>query len=181
MTARINSDVEVRAAVELRAASGRRVEGFAALFNEETRIGGRFLEVLRPGCFAGSLNGRDVLLLADHDPTKVLSRTRAGSLRLIENGRGLFFEADIAPTSAGDDALGLLRSGNLGGASFGFTVPKGGERWTGEKRELLAVELQECSLVSAWPAYPGTGPTIAARSRAALSSERARRLAWGML
>lgn len=178
MNARYPSGLETRGGVlELRSdAAGRRVSGYAALFNEETRIGNSFTEVLRPGCFSGSLDGRDVLLLSDHDPTKVLSRVKAGTLKLSENGKGLYFEADIAPTSAGDDALSLLRSGNMGGASFGFHVIK--DRWTGEKRELLEVNLLECSLVGAWPAYSGTGDTLAARARMSCDAARKLRLRW---
>jgi phage head maturation protease len=47
--------------------------------------------------------------------------------------------------------------------SFGFLVGKDGERWRGDKRELLAVDLREISVVSAWPAYAGT--TVQARSK----------------
>ena len=40
--------------------------------------------------------------------------------------------------------------------SFAFTVPKDGERWTGQRRELLDVDLYEVSVVSSFPAYEGT-------------------------
>ena len=57
---RFPNGLEVRAAVELRAA-GRRLEGLAAVFGTETRIGG-FTEFIRPGAFAASLrSGNDVL------------------------------------------------------------------------------------------------------------------------
>jgi uncharacterized protein len=47
--------------------------------------------------------------------------------------------------------------------SFGFLVPKGGDHWTGERRELRQVDLREISVVSAWPAYPST--TVQARGK----------------
>lgn len=150
------SNLEVRAApLELRVTTGRRLQGYAAVFGTPARIHD-FEESILPGAFRASLlSGRDALLLADHDPAKVLARSRAGSLRLVETAKGLHFEADVANTSTGSDVLELVRSGNAGGMSFGFRVVQ--DRWpTRTKRELLAVELHEISVVSAWPAYPST-------------------------
>ena len=48
-------------------------------------------------------------------------------------------------TSIGNDVLELAQRNDLGGMSFGFTVPKDGERWSGTKRELRAVNLLEVS------------------------------------
>ena len=77
-------DFQVRAA-------GRRLEGYAATFGTEARISD-FTEIIMPGAFRGALApSRDVLALVDHDPTKVLARTRSGSLRLAEDPRGLSF------------------------------------------------------------------------------------------
>ncbi len=154
--------MERRAGGDLTAA-GRRLVGHAAVFDVETRIGD-FVEVIRPGAFRASLAaGRDVLALADHDPTRVLARTRSGTLRLQEDARGLAFDLDLPETQAGRDLLALAERGDLGGASFGFRVPKDGERWQGRRREIVAAELVEVSIVQAFPAYPET--TVAARAR----------------
>lgn len=154
--------MERRFATELRTA-GRKLVGYAAIFDQEARIAD-FAEVIRPGAFAETLaGGRDILALADHDTSKVLARTRSGTLRLQEDGRGLTFELDVPDTAAGRDVLALAERGDLGGMSFGFTVPRDGERWEGKRRELRAVTLHEISVVSAWPAYEGT--TVAARAR----------------
>ena len=148
--------LERRAAVaELRAA-GRRLEGYAATFGVEARIAD-FVERIAPGAFRASLTrGSDVLALVDHDATKLMGRTRSGSLRLSEDTRGLAFEIDAPDTQLGHDVLALAERGDLGGMSFAFTVPPGGERWEGRKRELRSVDLREISVVSAWPAYEGT-------------------------
>lgn len=141
--------------MEVRAA-GRKLEGYAATFGTEARISD-FTEVILPGAFRGALApSRDVLALVDHDPTKVLARTRSGSLRLSEDPRGLSFSLDLPETQAGRDVLALADRGDLGGMSFGFTVAKGGERWQGKRRELRSLVLHEISVVSAWPAYGGT-------------------------
>lgn len=154
--------MERRASLELRA-KGRRLEGYAALYGVETRIAD-FSEVILPGAFTDTLNERrDVLALVDHDPKAVLARTRSGTLRLCEDSRGLAFDLDVPDTGAGRDVLTLAERGDLGGMSFGFTVPDRGERWQGDRRELRSVVLHEISVVSAHPAYEGT--TVQARGR----------------
>ncbi|UGB25570.1 HK97 family phage prohead protease [Methylorubrum sp. B1-46] len=155
------------ASIEVRA-KGRRLEGHAALFGVEARIG-TFSETIRAGAFKDSL-GRDVLALVDHDPSRVLARTRSGTLRLAEDTRGLAFDLDVPDTSIGRDILALAERGDLGGMSFGFTASPGGEAWSGEKRELRAVTLFEISVIQALPAYPGT--IVQARSAAPPAGHR---------
>src|SRR3546814_17604762 len=59
-------------------------------------------------------------------------------------------------TAAARDLIALAERGDLGGASFGFNVPKDGDAWTGNSRELRNVHLADVSIVSAWPAYQDT-------------------------
>lgn len=159
---------------ELRAAPSGRLEGYAAVFGSRANLGA-FTETIAPGAFRDTLAapGADVLALMDHDPGKVLGRTRAGTLRLSEDTRGLAFSLDLPDTTAGRDVLALAQRGDLGGMSFGFRAKS--EAWPAPKvRELRAVDLLEISVVSAFPAYPDT--TVAARSaRLALVSPAARR------
>lgn len=175
MTGRGTPDLEVRAApLELRISQGRRLVGYAATFGSVARIG-PVSETIIPGAFRSSLldPARDILALADHDPSKVLGRTRANSLRLTETARGLHFELDVPETTTGNDILELVRSGNAGGMSFGFRAID--ERWPSrERRELVKVELHEISVVSAWPAYPQT--EVAARARALMPPSPSPRL-----
>ena len=147
--------IERRLAASLEAAPGRKLIGYAAIFGQETRVAG-FTEVVRRGAFQGSLAGRDILALVDHDPARLLARTKSGTLRLEEDPKGLKFELDVPDTNEGRDLLTLAERGDLGGMSFGFTVPKGGESWNGQRRELRAVVLHEISIVHSWPAYEGT-------------------------
>lgn len=156
--------VERRAAVELRAGSGRRLEGYAATFGARATIG-TFSETIRAGAFRASLaSGRDVLALVDHDPTALLARTSSGTLRLREDARGLAFEIDLPETTLGRDILAMAERRDLGGMSFGFKATD--EAWpANDVRELRAVDLVEVSVVRAFPAYPDTA--IAARSRPA--------------
>ncbi|MEN1957220.1 HK97 family phage prohead protease [Luteimonas changyuni] len=137
-------------------ANGRKLSGYVAKFDNPTTIGG-FTEVVRPGAFAASLaSGRDIIALADHDPARVLGRTRSGTLQLQEDGDGLAFTLEVPDTAAGRDLIALAERGDLGGCSFGFVVNAGGDRWQGDTRELCSVELREVSIVQAWPAYADT-------------------------
>lgn len=146
---------ERRASIELRAA-GRKLEGYAALFNTATRILD-FSEVIAPGAFTDTLReNKDILALVDHDAAKLLGRTRAGTLKLSEDSKGLAFSIDAPDTTLARDVLALAERGDMGGASFAFRVRQNGERWDGNKRELRAVDLLEVSIVTSWPAYEGT-------------------------
>lgn len=167
-------DSERRAStIEVRA-KGRRLEGYAALFGTEARVGS-FVETIASGAFSAALaGGADVLALVDHDPTRVLARTRSGTLRLAEDARGLAFDFDVPDTSAGRDVLALAERGDLGGMSFGFSVPPGGDHWAGDRREVRSVTLHEISVVAAWPAYDGT--VVNARARLAAPTLRLARL-----
>lgn len=168
-------EVERRAAAAEIRAAGRRLEGYAATFGAEARIGS-IVESIAPGAFAASLaDGGDKLALVDHDPGRVLARTRSGTLRLAEDSRGLHFSLDVPDTQAGNDVLALATRGDVGGMSFGFMVRKGGEAWNGDRRELRAVDLREISVVLAWPAYPDTA--IAVRNRPAYAVARSHRVA----
>lgn len=154
-------------------AKGRRLEGYAATFGTPASIGGRFTETIAPGAFSGSIRSKgDILALVDHDPGRVLARTRSGTLRLAEDSRGLAFDLDVPDTQAGRDVLALAERSDLGGMSFGFTALD--ERRDGDRRELRAVELHEISIVLAWPAYDGT--VVQARSLfPTVTAERRRR------
>jgi HK97 family phage prohead protease len=171
-----HSGLERRGAVlEVRVAGDgtgpRRLVGYAATFNTPAEIGGQFVETIRAGAFARSLAaGGDILGLVDHDPTRLLARTRSGTLRLTEDRQGLAFELDLPATTLGADTLALASRGDLGGMSFAFRAVD--EDWqppgmtlsgTKRTRELRAVDLVEISVVSAWPAYEGT--SVAARAQ----------------
>lgn len=172
--ANLSTAIERRAFPEIRAlASQRRLEGYAATFGSEARLGD-IVETIEPGAFRAALAG-DILALMDHDPGRVLGRTRSGTLRLSEDSRGLAFSLDLPDTQAGRDILALAERSDLGGMSFGFLVPRGGDSWTGNRRSLRAVDLREISVVSAFPAYPDT--SIALRSRDSATGLGARRRA----
>ncbi len=165
--------LERRFATDLRIAqASRRLEGYAATFASTANLGA-FRERITPGAFRDALSG-DVLALLDHDAGKVLGRTRTGTLELREDDKGLAFTLDVPDTAAGRDVLALAARGDLGGMSFGFLVPEGGESWDNETRTLNKIDLREISVVSAWPAYEGTEIALRSMDRHNGAHRRAR-------
>ena len=147
-------------------ADGMRLEGYAALFNSRSENLGGFTETINPGAFRSSLKSRnDVKLLWNHDSGAVMGSTRAGTLTLTEDERGLKVSATLPDTTYGRDARELVRRGDVTGFSFGFSMPaRGGDEWNsdGTERVLKSVRLHEVSLV-AFPAYPATNGTATVR------------------
>ena len=140
---------------------GRQLGGLAAPYESETRIG-EFRERIARGAFTRTLSeSRDILALSDHDPAKVLGRTKSGTLELEETVHGLQFRLQLPDTTIGRDLRELANRGDLGGVSFGFRAIK--DSWEGDLRTLEEVELHEVSIVQSFPAYPDT--TVALRSR----------------
>ena len=147
-------------------ADGMHLEGYAALFNSRSENLGGFTETIQPGAFRASLKARNnVFLLYNHDTNAVLASTRAGTLTLVEDERGLKISASIAPTSTGRDVAVLVKRGDLSGFSFGFSMPaRGGDSWNSEgtERVLKSVRLHEVSLTP-MPAYTATNGTATVR------------------
>jgi HK97 family phage prohead protease len=162
-------NLERRAAVELRASGGKtpKLVGYASVFDSPSQDLGGFIEIVKPGAFARTLqsNERDPLALVQHLPHLVLGRRSAGTLRLAEDAKGLHFEIDPPDTVVARDLMVSVERGDIRGASFAFNVPRGGDRWDvrGDKavRELRDVDLHEIT-VTAQPAYTDT--TVALRT-----------------
>ena len=160
METRINpAEFEVRETED-----GMQFSGYAAVFESDSEPL-PFIERIAPGAFKGSLRNRnDIKLLWDHDTASVLGSTRAGTLRLTEDARGLYVEADLPNTSTGRDARELIGRGDVDSMSFGFTVARNGDEWSadGSVRTLTKINLHEVSIV-AFPAYTATAGSTAVR------------------
>lgn len=98
---------------------GRTVFGIAVPYNKPQRIDDTLTEVFLPGAFRKQINSANrVVFTRDH-----LAHGGALIGRLTEmrdDAKGLYFEARIAKTTAGDDTLELLREGVLDEVSIGF-------------------------------------------------------------
>jgi HK97 family phage prohead protease len=151
-------------------AQKRTVEGYAALFNSTTTIGGWFDEMIEPGAFTEALQTSDIRALFNHDPNYILARSTSGTLEVIEDEKGLFYRFDVPNSNFGNDFLEMLRRGDVSQSSFAFTVAK--QRWEEEKigdeskykRVIEKVDqIYDVSPVT-YPAYPET--SVSSRSKA---------------
>lgn len=174
---RVVSGIERREAVlqdlEIRAeTNGMTLRGYAAVFNSPSQPL-PFIETIEPGAFRDSLKSRnDVKLLWNHDTSIVLGSTRAGTLRLIEDSRGLLVEADLPETQAGKDAAISIQRGDVTAFSFGFRIPAGGDVWnSASERVLKRVNVHEVSVGVAFPAYTATDGTANVRAMNELSEK----------
>jgi len=173
---RVSSGIEQRIAfqdLEVRVeGDGMTLRGYAAVFNSPSQPL-PFIETIEPGAFRDSLNSRnDIKLLWNHDTSIVLGSTRAGTLRLAEDERGLYVESSLPDTQAGRDAVVSIQRGDVTGFSFGFRVPVGGDVWaSASERVLKRVNLHEVSVGVAFPAYMATDGTANVRSMSDLSEK----------
>jgi HK97 family phage prohead protease len=134
-----------------------KIVGYAAVFGERSEPL-PFREVIRPGAFDRSLNeAADVRALINHDAGRIIGRSRAGTLEMITDSRGLRVKIDPPNNAEGQGLVESIRRGDLDGMSFGFRTVA--DEWSedgGEQiRELVEVELFDVSVVT-WPAYPET-------------------------
>jgi len=158
------------AAVEVRdAKSGPgMVTGHAAVYYDAKDPGTRYMlwddveERVAPGAFDRAIKDKqDTRALFNHDPSLVLGRTTAGTLRLSSDARGLRYEADAPDTQVGRDTVTLIKRGDVTGSSFGFRVVK--DTVTKETRDgksyyirtIEDVDLYDVSPVT-YPAYVGS-------------------------
>jgi HK97 family phage major capsid protein len=149
---------------------GRRLTGYAAVFDQWTKVGAT-QERVAPGAFAAVLarDELDVVLNLNHDDNAVLARTTAGTLRLAEDERGLRFDADLPTSPLGDNVREAVRRGDIAGASFRFSPA--GEIWDGDRRTITAVaELMDICAATR-PAYAGTAVEVRTTDRRAAGKE----------
>lgn len=150
-----------RYSVQLRSSlDGNTLRGHASVFGQMAKLGRGTYERMDPHAFDAALDstGTDVRALFNHDPSMVLGRQSAGTLRLKVDGDGLAFEVDLPDTSYANDLKALVSRGDVTGASFGF-VPGTDEYSTVDGQQvrthLSVAELVDISPVT-FPAYQGT-------------------------
>jgi hypothetical protein len=148
---------------------GMSFTGYAAVFNSPSEPL-PFIERIMPGAFSKTLKSRNnVRMYMNHDSSMLLATTKAKTLRLSEDSKGLFVDASLPDTSVGRDLSVLMKRGDVNSMSFGFSVPTGGDYFSddGMTRELRQIKLFEVSVVTGFPAYTATSASV--RSLDALS------------
>jgi HK97 family phage prohead protease len=133
-----------------------RMAGYAAVFNEAS-LPLPFIEKIAPGAFTKTLQETpDVRLLANHEGLP-MARTKNGTMRLYEDERGLYFEAELANTQEARDLYTLVERGDVDQMSFAFRVIR--QNWSKDRTERTLTEVSladgDVSIVT-YPAYPAT-------------------------
>jgi HK97 family phage prohead protease len=145
-------DIEARQAED----GTMRMAGYAAVFNEAS-VPLPFIEKIAPGAFRKTLSETpDVRLLINHEGLP-MARTKNGTMRLSEDERGLFFEAELANTQEARDLYTLVERGDVDQMSFAFRVIR--QNWSKDRSERTLTEVSladgDVSIVT-YPAYPAT-------------------------
>lgn len=144
------------------------ITGYAAVYDTWSGDLGGFKEIIRPGFFRSALQNSDVRALWNHNSDLILGRTRAGTLAITDDSRGLHTVTQPPDTQWGRDAVVSIARGDVDQMSFAFTVHEEGQRWTRDdesgmmKRELLpdgCAELFDISPVT-YPAYEATRVSV---------------------
>ena len=133
-----------------------RMAGYAAVFNEPS-LPLPFIEKIAPGAFSKTLRETpDVRLLINHEGLP-LARTKNGTMRLSEDQKGLYFEAELANTQEARDLYTLVARGDVDQMSFAFRVIR--QKYNEDRSERLLTEVSladgDVSIVT-YPAYPAT-------------------------
>jgi HK97 family phage major capsid protein/HK97 family phage prohead protease len=160
------SDIRTISASDLRAKDQNKVVGYAAKFNSLSENLGNFKEKIAPGAFDGVLDNADVRLLVDHDPSKILARTTAGTLRLSVDRIGLKIEATLPDTQVARDLKESIKRGDVNQMSFAFQIGK--KSWEGKGDNQVRIiekidRLFDVSIVT-FPAYPDTSVSLRNRN-----------------
>lgn len=147
----------------------RIIEGYAILFGvpSVTLVDwcDKFREIIEPGAITQEdLLKYDVQMTMWHDREKLLARWTEGSgtLQLRVDEKGLRYSFEAPRTATGDEALELVRRGDIRGASFCFTADEEeGVRYAKDDdgtifRHVLRISGLYDTTLASTPAYPQT-------------------------
>lgn len=170
---RVQGSIRLRSLEENNEGGGRLVEGYALLFNTESKDLGGFTEIIEPGALDRVIESSDVYCLLNHDHYRGLlarSTNGVGSLHLEVDDKGLKYSFEAPKTALGDELLEGLRRGDIRESSFAFDTEE--EAWEdkGGAARCIIKKIRQLYDVSPVynPAYAGT--EVSARKRAHLEA-----------
>jgi HK97 family phage prohead protease len=178
------TDLERRAADV--AADGAKIRGVAVVFDTPSQDLGGIVEIITPEAVDRTLKERlDVRALVDHDPARIIGRTKAGTLTLEKRRDGLHVSITPPDTTTGRDILESVRRGDVTGMSFSFRVLRPhGERFEKRGHQLTRIvsdmRILEVSLTT-FPAYESTDAIVAQRAALQYSLRSTPGVAWRRL
>lgn len=161
-------DAEVRASD----GDGMSFTGYAAKFDKRSEWMG-FTETIAPGAFDKTLRSRnEIKAFVNHNTDMVIGSTRAGTLRVSVDERGLPVEIDLPETTYGRDTSVVVKRGDSNSMSFGFSTVR--DEWNSDytERRLIEVRLHEVSVVTGFAAYRATTANVRSLARLAFRTEQ---------
>lgn len=169
--------VQFRSEVSLK---GRKLGGYASVFDQSADLGSMGNERMAATAFDAALKTSDTRSLWNHEPSYLLGRVSAGTLRLSTDAHGLEYEVDLPDTTYARDLSELVERGDVTGASFGFVI--GDATWDERHTTRTHTSVDELVDVSpvTYPAYDGAStetrslPLTAGLRRSQLIRARAR-------
>ena len=141
------------------------ISGYFIVFDTETELYPGVREEVSPDALVG-VDLSDVKALIDHDTAKVLGRTKANTLSLSVDSKGLYGE--IIVNESDQEAMNLysrVQRGDVDQCSFGFEILKEEmiQNTDGTVKFIIkSINLYEVSVVT-FPAYQETA--VEARSK----------------
>lgn len=163
--------------------SGRRVSGYAIIFDSPSEIlfvsGRKCREIIKRSAVDENLIRRsDIKCYVNHNPERMVARSNKGkgSLMLSIDSKGLRFEFEAPRTADGDYLVEMIKRGDLTGCSFAFYST--GESWSKSNgmdiRTITKINrFDDVSIVTS-PAYKST--TVSVRNQSNPLSDNLQKL-----
>lgn len=105
---------------------GLKVKGYAVVFNVLTLLyesnGIKYYEQVDKNALTNADMKNVVFRYNHNDDFQVLARTSNNTLTLNVDGKGLYIEADLAPTTAGKDIYELIKRKDINNMSYAYVV-----------------------------------------------------------
>lgn len=105
---------------------GLKVKGYAVVFNVPTLLyesdGIKYYEQVDKNALTNADMKNVVFRYNHNDDFQVLARTSNNTLTLNVDGKGLYIEADLAPTTAGKDIYELIKRKDVNKLSYAYVV-----------------------------------------------------------
>ena len=153
------------------------ISGYFIVFNSETELYEGCFEEIAPESF-DNVDLSDVRALIDHETSKVLGRTKPGTLTLSVDAKGVYGEIKVNENDT--EAMNLysrVQRGDVDQCSFGFNILDEAMETRDDgsyKFTIKAIDLFEVSVVT-FPAYADTA--VEARSKQIENMEKRELLA----
>lgn len=152
--------------------SGRTIEGYAIVFGVESRMlvdyWDDYREIIEPGAITEEeLAQMDIKMTMWHNREKLLARSNkgVGTLKLSVDNIGVKYEFEAPNTSDGNNALELVKRGDVGGSSFIYWSDESSSvSYTKDDDDILIRHVKKINMIydmtiASDPAYTQTSVT----------------------